>query len=123
MLALAFPVALHLQPLPFTHFRFQPAIDSDIDKFELCGIVMVVMFPMPGLQEVKDFRLGEPCPAHGRRQLVEDFGSGFVFEDSGVPGRPECLVTIEAAELVRLDVDVFRSGVIINRVSTKHFPF
>jgi hypothetical protein len=77
---------------------------------------------MPGLQQVEGFRLGEPCPAHGRRQFVQDFGSGFVFEVSGIPRRPKCFVTIEAAELVRLDADVFCSGAMINSIS-KHCPF
>src|ERR1035441_7554247 len=75
VLALAFPVALHLQALPFTHFRLQPVVDGDVDQFQLGRIVAAAMIPMPGLQHVEDFRLGEPCPAHGRRQFVQDFGS------------------------------------------------
>jgi hypothetical protein len=53
---------------------------------------------------------------------VLEFDVGFVFEVSGVPRRPKCLVTIEAAELVRLDAGVFCSGAMINSVS-KHYPF
>ena len=122
VLALAFPVALHLQPLPLTHLWLQPVIDGNVNEFQLGGIVAAAMIPMPGLQHVEDFRLGEPCPAHGRSQFVEDFRFGFVFEASGVPRRPKCFVTIEAAELVRLDAGVFCSGAMINSVS-KHYPF
>src|ERR1035437_9003012 len=134
VLALAFPVALHLQPLPLTHLWLQPVIDGNVNEFQLGGIVAAAMIPMPGLQHVEDFRLGEPCPAHGRSQFVEDFRFGFVFEASGVPRRPKCFVTIEAAELVRwyrwrsssdsirLDLDVLCSGAMINSVS-KHCPF
>src|ERR1035438_9087877 len=134
VLALALPVALHLQPLPFTHLRLQPVIDGDVDQFQLGWIVAPPMVPVPGLQQVEGFRLGEPCPAHGRRQFVQDFGSGFVFEVAGVPRRPKCFVTIEAAELVRwyrwrsssdsirVDVIVFCSGAMINSIS-KHCPF
>src|ERR1035441_2035454 len=64
VLALALPVALHLQPLPFTHPRLQPVIDGDVDEFQLCGIVVAAMFPMPGFQQVEGFWLGKPCPAH-----------------------------------------------------------
>src|ERR1017187_461744 len=52
VLALACPVTLHLQALPFTQFRLQPVIDGTVDQFQLCGIVAAVMIPMPGLQHV-----------------------------------------------------------------------
>src|ERR1019366_101609 len=100
VLALALPVALHLQALPFTHFRLQPVVDGDADQFQLGWIVVAVMSPMPGLQHVEDFRLGEPCPAHSRTQFVEDFGFGFVFKFLGLPSRPNYFVIIYVADFL-----------------------